>query len=271
MHHNIAHQVIHIISGKGGVGKTTITAGLGALLSLQGLRVLMIDADFGLRNLDLIFHLQDRLVFDLGQLLEKKVALDEALIPVPHLENLFLITSSLQKGFDDLVSPDIAGFIEHCRARFDVILLDHGAGFAHDVQQFVQHGDAALLISQPHNASLRSVNKILGALEQQMPCYWLINRWGRSARSNRYMLEQIAQIDFPVTTTIDDIGGLDALRLDQKSLSHAPAQPLIYGLKPLVQQWLGEVTAQGGDLEALLSFESRGLFPLNKRGKIRFD
>lgn len=254
----LTHQVIHIVSGKGGVGKTTMTAGLGTLLALSDLRVLMIDADFGLRNLDLIFHLQERLVFDLGQVLEKQVTLEQALIPVPGLEGLSLLTSSLTKSFEDLHNPDIEGLITECRQRFDVILIDHGAGFGQDLQQFITHGDAALLVSQPQSASLRSVNKVLGELEKQMPCYWIINRWTSSAQSDRDMLKKIADVGFPVMATIGEMPKLEALY-------HNLAHPLLQALKPVVDQWSGCPMASPVDLEALLSFESRGLFPFLKR------
>lgn len=265
----IAHQIIHIISGKGGVGKTTITAGLGALLSLRGIKTLMIDADFGLRNLDLLFHLQERLVFDFGQVLEQKVALQQALIEVPQLEDLYLLTSSLQKNFTDLKNPQVEQILNECRHYFDVILIDHGAGFSQDMMEFIQHGDAALLVSQPGGASLRSINKILGVLQQELPCYWLINRWAKAARHNRTLLEEIAQIDFPVSATLGDISGIEKMRFDTHDLHHPPTHILLEGLRPLAQQWLGEEGNQKIEIQELLSFESRGLFPLMRRGKMR--
>lgn len=265
----IAHQIIHIISGKGGVGKTTITAGLGALLSLRGMKVLMIDADFGLRNLDLLFQVQERLVFDLGQVLEQKVALQQALIPVPQLDELYLLTSSLQKNFSDLNNPQVDQVLNECRHYFDVILIDHGAGFSHDMMQFIQHGDAAVLVSQPGGASLRSVNKILGVLQSELPCYWIINRWSKAARHNRNLLEEISQIDFPVSATLGDLAGLETMRFDAHHLHQAPTHILLEGLRPLTQQWFGDLKNQKIEIQELLSFESRGLFPLMRRGKMR--
>lgn len=269
MSNKIAHQIIHIISGKGGVGKTTITAGLGVLLSLRGLRVLMIDADFGLRNLDLLFQVQERLVFDFGQVLEQKVVLQQALIAVPQFEDLYLLTSSLQKSFSDLKNPQVDQILHECRHYFDIILIDHGAGFSQDMMQFIQHGDATLLISQPAGASLRSINKILGVLQAELPCYWLINRWAKTARHNRNLLEEIAQIDFPVSATLGDIAGIEKMHFDPHHLHQAPTHVLFEGLRPLVKLWFGELENQQIEIQELLSFESRGLFPLMRRGKVR--
>lgn len=269
MSSKIAHQIIHIISGKGGVGKTTITAGLGTLLSLQGMKVLMIDGDFGLRNLDLIFHLQDRLVFDFGQVLEQKVSLQQALISVPHLEGLFMLTSSLQKDFSELKEPRVAQVLNECRHHFDVIIVDHGAGFSHYMTEFIAQGDAALIVSQPAGASLRSVNKILGVLERQLPCYWLINQWALSTRHKLPVLDEITQIGFPVTATLPQIPGIEHGRFDAQSLHQAPVHTLLQALRPLVSQWLGQEQGQKIGMQALLSFESRGLFPLMRRGKAR--
>lgn len=159
-------KVIVITSGKGGVGKTTATANLGSGLAKEGQKALLIDADIGLRNLDLVMGLENRIVFNLVDVIEGKCrSYKQALIKDKRFDNLFLMPSA-QSREKDAVSPDqMKTLCEELRKDFDFILIDCPAGIEHGFKNAVAGADEAIIVTNPEVSSIRDADRIIGLLE----------------------------------------------------------------------------------------------------------
>src|SRR5271155_673974 len=121
-------RAIVITSGKGGVGKTTTTANVGAALAAAGKRVVLVDADIGLRNLDIVLGLESRVKYHLLDVLEEKATLEEALVRDKRSETLYLLAAAQTREKEDVVTAQMKALIEDLRDRFDFVLIDCPAG-----------------------------------------------------------------------------------------------------------------------------------------------
>jgi len=159
-------QVIVIASGKGGTGKTTLTAGLGAALSLRNLRCLCIDADVGVRSLDLTLGMYDTALFDFTDVAEGRCELQEAIAVHPHYPQLQLITAPLSRAH---IAPDALRRVTDAAIRQDVadfILIDAPAGLGDDFHRAAYAADSAIIVATPDIISLRSADRTVAALEE---------------------------------------------------------------------------------------------------------
>ena len=121
-------QCIAVVSGKGGTGKTSFTAGVGAALNLSGKRVLCLDCDIGLRNLDLALGLTDRALMDFTDVAQGRCTLEEAAVEHPLLPGLFLLTAPMRLRTPVVTEEEMARLLEEVREKFDYCLLDAPAG-----------------------------------------------------------------------------------------------------------------------------------------------
>lgn len=163
----MAGRVIVITSGKGGVGKTTTTANLGTGLALLGRKVCLIDADIGLRNLDVVMGLENRIVYDLVDVVEGRCKLRNALIKDKRVENLFLIPAA-QTREKDAVTPDQmkALCVELINdQKFDYVLIDSPAGIEHGFRNAIAGADMAVIVTTPEVSAVRDADRIIGMLE----------------------------------------------------------------------------------------------------------
>ena len=164
----MAGRVIVITSGKGGVGKTTTTANLGTGLALLGRKVCLIDADIGLRNLDVVMGLENRIVYDLVDVVEGRCKLRNALIKDKRVENLFLLPAA-QTREKDAVTP--AQMKELCTTligpefEFDYVLVDSPAGIEHGFRNAIAGAQDAIIVTTPEVAAVRDADRIIGMLE----------------------------------------------------------------------------------------------------------
>ena len=161
----MAGRVIVITSGKGGVGKTTTTANLGTGLALLGRKVCLVDADIGLRNLDVVMGLENRIVYDLVDVVEGTCKLRNALIKDKRVENLFLLPAA-QTREKEAVSPD--QMKELCAAlkdEFDYVLIDSPAGIEHGFRNAIAGAEEALIVTTPEVAAVRDADRVIGLLE----------------------------------------------------------------------------------------------------------
>ena len=170
--------VITITSGKGGVGKTTATANLGIALSMLSQRVVAIDADIGLRNLDVVMGLENRIVYDLVDAIEGHCRLRQALIRDKRLSELYLLPAA-QTRDKTAVSP--AQMVELCdqlRPDFDFILVDSPAGIERGYQNAVAPSDRVIIITTPEVSAVRDADRIVGLVEaeEKGPPILIINR-----------------------------------------------------------------------------------------------
>ncbi|MDO4245426.1 septum site-determining protein MinD [Deinococcus sp. VB343] len=162
-------KVIVVTSGKGGVGKTTTTANIGAALARLGEKVVVIDVDVGLRNLDVVMGLESRVVFDLVDVLEGKCRMNQALIRDKRVENLHLLPAS-QTRDKDALDPEVfkevvKGLMEE--EGFDRVLIDSPAGIESGFRTAAAPAEGALVVVNPEVSSVRDADRIIGLLEAQ--------------------------------------------------------------------------------------------------------
>jgi len=158
---------IVITSGKGGVGKTTTTANLGMALAQRGARVALVDADIGLRNLDVLLGLENRIVYDLVDVVEGFCRLRQALIRDKRCENLFLLPAA-QTRDKTAVSPDqMRALVAELKESFDVVLIDSPAGIEQGFQNAVAGAEEAVVVTTPEVSAVRDADRIIGLLEAQ--------------------------------------------------------------------------------------------------------
>src|SRR5918995_4766476 len=158
-------KVLVVTSGKGGVGKTTSTAALGAALAQAGETVVVVDFDVGLRNLDLVLGAERRVVFDLINVIQGTVKLPQALIRDKRLETLWLLPASQTRDKDALTSDGVAAVIADLRQRFDWVICDSPAGIERGATLAMRHADAAIIVTNPEVSSVRDSDRIIGLLD----------------------------------------------------------------------------------------------------------
>ena len=158
-------KVVVVTSGKGGVGKTTSTAALGAALAQTGKRVALIDFDVGLRNLDLVMGAERRVVFDLVNVTQGVAKLSQALIRDKRVDTLFLLPASQTRDKDALTEEGVAQVIGRLREKFDYVLCDSPAGIERGAQLAMRFADEAVIVTNPEVSSVRDSDRIIGLLE----------------------------------------------------------------------------------------------------------
>ena len=158
-------QVLVVTSGKGGVGKTTATAAIGAALALNGNRVAIVDFDVGLRNLDLVMGAERRVVYDLINVVQGEARLQQALIRDKRLESLFLLPASQTRGKDALTAEGVARVMAELRDEFDWIVCDSPAGIERGAMLAMRHADLAIVVTNPEVSSVRDSDRIIGMLD----------------------------------------------------------------------------------------------------------
>jgi len=159
--------VITITSGKGGVGKTTTTANLGVALALAGKRVVTIDADIGLRNLDVVMGLENRIVYDLVDVVEERCRLRQAMIRDKRLSGLYLIPAAQTRDKTAISPEDMIRVCDQLRPDFDYVLVDSPAGIERGFQNAVAPADEITIVTTPEVAAVRDADRIIGLLEAE--------------------------------------------------------------------------------------------------------
>ncbi len=160
-------KVLVVTSGKGGVGKTTSTAALGAALALSGKNVVVVDFDVGLRNLDLVMGAERRVVYDLINVVQGDAKLAQALIRDKRLENLSLLPASQTRDKDALTDVGVARVINELREKFDWIVCDSPAGIERGATHAMRNADVAVIVTNPEVSSVRDSDRIIGLLDSK--------------------------------------------------------------------------------------------------------
>ncbi|WP_181705816.1 septum site-determining protein MinD [Chthonobacter rhizosphaerae] len=191
-------KVLVVTSGKGGVGKTTSTAALGAALALSGQTVCVVDFDVGLRNLDLVMGAERRVVFDLINVVQGDAKLSQALIRDKRCEHLSLLAASQTRDKDALSTEGVARVIEELRERFDWIICDSPAGIERGATLAMRHADMAVVVTNPEVSSVRDSDRIIGLLDsktiraergERMDKFLLLTRYDPSRAEKGEMLK----------------------------------------------------------------------------------
>lgn len=159
-------EVIVITSGKGGVGKTTTTANIGAGLSQLGKKVVVIDTDLGLRNLDVVMGLENLIVYNLVDVIEGGCRLKQALIRDKRYENLYLLPSAQTKDKSAISPGQMKKLTSELREEFDYVLLDCPAGIEQGFQNAIAGADRAIVVTTPEVSAIRDADRIIGLLEK---------------------------------------------------------------------------------------------------------
>lgn len=157
-------EVIVITSGKGGVGKTTTCANLGTGLAIMGKKVVLIDTDIGLRNLDVVMGLENRIVYNLVDVIEGKCRIKQALIKDKRYPGLYLMPSAQTRDKSAVTPPQMQKMVESLREQFDYVILDCPAGIEQGFQNAIAGADRALVITTPEVSSIRDADRIIGLL-----------------------------------------------------------------------------------------------------------
>ncbi len=158
-------EVIVITSGKGGVGKTTTTANIGAGLSRLGKKVIVIDTDLGLRNLDVVMGLENQIVYNLVDVISGTCRLKQALIRDKRYENLYLLPSAQTKDKSAISPGQMKKLTSELKEDFDYILLDCPAGIEQGFQNAIAGADRAIIVTTPEVSAIRDADRIIGLLE----------------------------------------------------------------------------------------------------------
>jgi septum site-determining protein MinD len=158
-------EVIVITSGKGGVGKTTTSANLGCGLAIAGKNVVLIDADIGLRNLDVVMGLENRIVYDLVDVVEGKCRLKQALIKDKRYPNMFLLAAAQTKDKTAVSPEQMMKLCEALREEHDYIIIDCPAGIEQGFKNAIAGADRAIVVATPEVSSVRDADRIVGLLE----------------------------------------------------------------------------------------------------------
>lgn len=198
-------KVVVVTSGKGGVGKTTSTAALGAALAQSGKRVALIDFDVGLRNLDLVMGAERRVVFDLVNVTQGVAKLSQALIRDKRVETLFLLPASQTRDKDALTEEGVGKVIAALREKFDYVLCDSPAGIERGAQLAMRFADEAVIVTNPEVSSVRDSDRIIGLLDsktlkaekgESVKKHILVTRYdtARASRGEMLRIEDVLEI-----------------------------------------------------------------------------
>lgn len=163
----MAGQIITLTSGKGGVGKTTATANIGVALAAMGKKVVCIDADIGLRNLDVVLGLENRIVYDLVDVVEGRCRLRQAMIRDKHLTELFLMPAAQTRDKTAISPSDMVKICEELQAEHDFILIDSPAGIERGFQNAIAPADQVIIITNPEVSAVRDADRIIGLVEAE--------------------------------------------------------------------------------------------------------
>ena len=157
-------KIIVVTSGKGGVGKTTATASIGAALALEGNRVAIVDMDIGLRNLDVVMGLENRIVFNIVDVVKQRCKIEQAAIRDRRIENLFLIPASQSDNKDVLTPAGVERVAKELRENFDYVIMDSPAGIERGFENSVVSASEALVVCTPDVSAVRDADRVIGLL-----------------------------------------------------------------------------------------------------------
>jgi septum site-determining protein MinD len=194
----MAGKVITITSGKGGVGKTTATANIGAALAGLGKKVVCVDADIGLRNLDVVLGLENRIVYDLVDVVEGRCRLTQSMIRDKRLPELYLIPAAQTRDKSAVSPSDMVKLCEDLRGEADYVIVDSPAGIERGFRNAIAGADEILIITNPEVAAARDADRIIGLIEaeEKGPARLILNRINPSMveRGDMMAAEDILEI-----------------------------------------------------------------------------
>jgi septum site-determining protein MinD len=250
-------EAIVITSGKGGVGKTTTTASLGAALALRGQRVLVIDADIGLRNLDVILGLENRIVFNIVDVAKKICKPSQAIIKSKKSNNLYLLPASQTDDKDVIDEAEVRYVIEQFKREFHYILIDSPAGIEQGFRNACAGADSAIVVTTPEVSAIRDADRVVGLLSSK----------GIEARLiiNRIDFEMVRRGDMLSVKDVQDILGVEILgvieRDEQIIVAANCGEPVVYNPKSKAGQAFTRIAGRVcGEQISIPSFDNGSIW-----------
>jgi septum site-determining protein MinD len=249
-------NVVVVTSGKGGVGKTTSSASLGASLARAGYKTVVVDFDVGLRNLDLVMGAERRVVFDLVNVVQGDAKLPQALIRDKRLENLSLLPASQTRDKDALTEEGVGRVIDELRESFDWIICDSPAGIEKGATMAMRFADTAVVVTNPEVSSVRDSDRIIGLLDSRtlraegggrVEKQLLITRFdaARAARGEMMSVDDVLEIlAIPLLGIIAESPDvLTASNLGCPVTLHNPTSPAARAYDDAARRLMGETIA----------------------------
>ena len=253
-------RVLVVTSGKGGVGKTTSTAALGAALAQNGQKVVVVDFDVGLRNLDLVMGAERRVIFDLVNVIKGEAKLAQALIRDRRVDTLSLLPASQSRDKDSLTEEGVARVIAELRDQFDWVICDSPAGIEIGATLAMRHADVAVVVVNPEVSSIRDADRIIGMLDaktvraekgHRIDKHLLLTRYdpSRARRGEIMKVEDVLEIlSIPLLAIVPESG--EVLRSSNVgapvtlgSPSSAPARAYLEAARRLKGEGAGAIAA----------------------------
>lgn len=252
-------EVIVVTSGKGGVGKTTTTANIGAGLAMENKKVCLIDADIGLRNLDVVMGLENRIVYNLIDVIEGNCRLRQALIKDKRYSTLYLLPAAQTRDKDAITPEQMLKLCQTLKEEFDYIIIDCPAGIEQGFKNAIAGADRALVVTTPEISAIRDADRIIGLLEanELRSPQLIINR----IRTDMVKKGDMMSVDDVVEILAIDL--LGAIPDDENIvISTNNGEPIVTNKNLIPGKAYGNITKRilGEDIP-LLSFDNeRGLF-----------
>lgn len=263
-------KVVVVTSGKGGVGKTTSSASLGAALAHAGQKVVVVDFDVGLRNLDLVMGAERRVVFDLVNVVQGDAKLPQALIRDKRVETLSLLPASQTRDKDALTEEGVGRVVEELRESFDWIVCDSPAGIEKGATLAMRFADLAVVVTNPEVSSVRDSDRIIGMLDsktrraengERLEKQLLLTRYDatRAARGEMMTVDDVLEIlAIPLLGIVSESPDvLTASNVGCPVTLHNPASPAAKAYSEAARRLLGETIAVVEPREERRGFMSR--------------
>ena len=260
-------KVVVVTSGKGGVGKTTSTAALGAALAQTGENVCVVDFDVGLRNLDLVMGVERRVVYDLVNVVQGVAKLPQALIRDKRVATLSILPASQTRDKDALTEEGVARVIAELRDKFDWVICDSPAGIERGATLAMRHADAAVVVTNPEVSSVRDSDRIIGLLDaktekaengERIEKHLLLTRYdpARAMRGEMLTIDNVLEIlSIPLLGIIPE--GEEVLRASNLGTPVTIGNPA----SPPARAYLDAAKRlQGETVEMTVPSDRRGLF-----------
>ena len=260
-------KVIVVTSGKGGVGKTTSTAALGAALAQSGAKVVVVDFDVGLRNLDLVMGAERRVVYDLVNVIQGEAKLTQALIRDKRVETLFLLPASQTRDKDNLTPEGVEKVITALKNAFDWVICDSPAGIERGATLAMRHADVAIVVTNPEVSSVRDSDRIIGLLDSKtlkaengetMEKHLLLTRYdsARAERGDMLKVDDVLEIlSIPLLGIIPE--SMDVLRASNVG---SPVTLADGRSAPAIAYFEAARRLNGEALPVVIPEDKRGLF-----------
>ena len=263
-------KVLVVTSGKGGVGKTTSTAALGAALARSGENVVVVDFDVGLRNLDLVMGAERRVVFDLINVVQGDAKLAQALIRDKRIDTLSLLPASQTRDKDALTNEGVDKVIAEAREKFDWVICDSPAGIERGALLAMRNADVAVVVTNPEVSSVRDSDRIIGMLDSKtvraeagdrLEKQLLLTRYdaARAARGEMMTVEDVLEIlAIPLLGIVSESPDvLTASNVGCPVTLHNPTSPAARAYDEAARRLLGETIPLNTPQERRQGFMSR--------------